>query len=135
MVSRSTSSSRTRARLKAVEPILLLGKERFALVDIRIRVKGGGHVSQMYAVRQAVARAASAYTKSMSPRSFQGGVKDLLLAPTEPCSSRTRVAWSRRRRAVVGARARFPRLTVKFLILLWKFIGEELEMGGRRVTW
>ena len=46
-------------RLKAVEPILLLGKERFANVDIRIRVKGGGHVSEMYAVRQAVARSAS----------------------------------------------------------------------------
>lgn len=30
------------------EPILLLGKQRFANVDIRIRVKGGGQVSQIY---------------------------------------------------------------------------------------
>jgi ribosomal protein S9 len=30
------------------EPILLLGKERFEGVDIRVRVKGGGHVSQVY---------------------------------------------------------------------------------------
>ena len=36
-------------RTKALEPVLLLGKEKFANVDIRVRVKGGGHVSQMYA--------------------------------------------------------------------------------------
>ena len=42
-------------RTKALEPVLLLGKEKFAKVDIRVRVKGGGHVSQMYAVRQAIA--------------------------------------------------------------------------------
>lgn len=31
-----------------LEPVLLLGKERFAAVDIRVRVKGGGHVAQIY---------------------------------------------------------------------------------------
>ena len=30
------------------EPLLLLGKERFSGVDIRVRVKGGGHVAQIY---------------------------------------------------------------------------------------
>ena len=35
-------------RLKAFEPILILGKERFANLDIRIRVSGGGHTSQIY---------------------------------------------------------------------------------------
>merc|ERR1711928_112995 len=30
---------------KLYEPILLLGKDRFAGVDIRIKVKGGGHVA------------------------------------------------------------------------------------------
>ncbi|MBA0815096.1 hypothetical protein Gohar_020869, partial [Gossypium harknessii] len=39
-------------RFKAVEPILLLGRQRFAGVDMRIRVKGGGHTSQIYAIRQ-----------------------------------------------------------------------------------
>uniref|UniRef100_H2MNR2 Small ribosomal subunit protein uS9 n=1 Tax=Oryzias latipes TaxID=8090 RepID=H2MNR2_ORYLA len=33
---------------KLLEPVLLLGKERFAGVDIRVRVKGGGHVAQVY---------------------------------------------------------------------------------------
>ena len=30
------------------EPVLLLGADRFAGVDIRVRVKGGGHVAQVY---------------------------------------------------------------------------------------
>lgn len=38
-------------RFKVAEPLLLLGKQRFANVDIRIRVKGGGHVSQIYGAR------------------------------------------------------------------------------------
>uniref|UniRef100_A0A7N5KDA5 Small ribosomal subunit protein uS9 n=1 Tax=Ailuropoda melanoleuca TaxID=9646 RepID=A0A7N5KDA5_AILME len=36
---------------KLREPVMLLGKERFAGVDIRVRVKGGGHVAQIYAIR------------------------------------------------------------------------------------
>ena len=65
-------------RLKAVEPILLLGKERFANVDIRIRVKGGGHVSQMYAVRQAVAKSLVAYYQKYVDEASKKEIKDLL---------------------------------------------------------
>ena len=35
-------------RFKVKEPVALLGEQRFQNVDIRIRVKGGGHVSQVY---------------------------------------------------------------------------------------
>ncbi len=35
-------------RFKVQEPVALLGEHRFQNVDIRIRVKGGGHVSQVY---------------------------------------------------------------------------------------
>ena len=35
-------------RFKVFEPILLLGRDRFANVDIRIRVKGGGYTAQIY---------------------------------------------------------------------------------------
>jgi hypothetical protein len=35
-------------RYKVLEPLLLLGKSRFDLVDIRIRVRGGGYTSQIY---------------------------------------------------------------------------------------
>ncbi|KAG6425043.1 hypothetical protein SASPL_115466 [Salvia splendens] len=48
-------------RYKAFEPILLLGRHRFAGVDMRIRVKGGGHTSQIYAIRQSIAKALVAF--------------------------------------------------------------------------
>uniref|UniRef100_A0A2K6S5D6 Small ribosomal subunit protein uS9 n=1 Tax=Saimiri boliviensis boliviensis TaxID=39432 RepID=A0A2K6S5D6_SAIBB len=48
-------------RYKLLEPVLLLGKQRFAGVDIRVRVKGGGHVAQIYAIRQSISRALVAY--------------------------------------------------------------------------
>jgi small subunit ribosomal protein S16e len=49
-------------RTKILEPLLLLGRDRFAGVDIRIRVNGGGTSSQMYAIRQALAKGIVAYT-------------------------------------------------------------------------
>lgn len=48
-------------RWKVQEPILLLGKQRFQTVDIRIRAQGGGHVSQIYAIRQAIAKGLVAF--------------------------------------------------------------------------
>ncbi len=48
-------------RQKVFEPVKLLGEERFKNVDIRIRVKGGGYVSQIYAIRQAISKAIVAY--------------------------------------------------------------------------
>ena len=41
-------------RAKLYEPVLILGVDKFAEVDIRVRVAGGGHTSQVYATRQAV---------------------------------------------------------------------------------
>jgi small subunit ribosomal protein S16e len=48
-------------RYKVFEPILLLGSERFSIMDLRIRVKGGGYTSQIYAIRQAIAKSVVAY--------------------------------------------------------------------------
>ena len=48
-------------RLKVYEPVLVAGEESFAPLDIRVRVKGGGHTSQVYAIRQAIAKALVAY--------------------------------------------------------------------------
>ncbi|TRM60218.1 ribosomal protein S9 [Schizophyllum amplum] len=48
-------------RLKVYEPVLVASEEAFAIVDIRVRVKGGGHTSQVYAIRQAIAKALVAY--------------------------------------------------------------------------
>jgi small subunit ribosomal protein S16e len=46
---------------KVLEPIKLLGEERFSMVDIRVRVNGGGYTSQIYAIRQAIAKSLVAY--------------------------------------------------------------------------
>ncbi|KAK4465648.1 ribosomal protein S5 domain 2-type protein [Cladorrhinum samala] len=48
-------------RAKLYEPVLILGTDKFAEVDIRVRVAGGGHTSQVYAVRQALAKAIVSY--------------------------------------------------------------------------
>ena len=41
--------------------MLVAGEDAFAPLDIRVRVKGGGHTSQVYALRQAIAKALIAY--------------------------------------------------------------------------
>ncbi len=43
-------------RYKVYEPILIVGPDKLSNIDIRLRVKGGGHVSQLYALRQAIAK-------------------------------------------------------------------------------
>jgi small subunit ribosomal protein S16e len=48
-------------RYKIYEPILILGEDNFTSMDIRVRVSGGGHTSQIYAIRQAIAKACVAY--------------------------------------------------------------------------
>ena len=48
-------------REKAYEPILILGRERFENVDLRVRVSGGGSVAQLYAIRQSIAKALVSY--------------------------------------------------------------------------
>ena len=65
--------------LKLQEPILLLGKERFADLDIRIRVKGGGKTSQVYAVRQAISKALVAYYQKYVDEQSKQEIKDTLI--------------------------------------------------------
>jgi small subunit ribosomal protein S16e len=48
-------------RIKVYEPFLLLGQDKFSNLDIRVRVSGGGHTSQIYAIRQAIAKAVVAF--------------------------------------------------------------------------
>jgi ribosomal protein S9 len=47
--------------LKVYEGILVAGEDSFSVVDIRVKARGGGHVSQVYAIRQAIAKAIVAY--------------------------------------------------------------------------
>merc|ERR1712203_129250 len=66
-------------QFKLREPILLLGKERFADIDMRIRVKGGGHVSQVYAIRQALSKALVAYYQKDVDEQSKQEIKDTLV--------------------------------------------------------
>merc|ERR1739848_312520 len=48
-------------RFKVYEPLLVVGLDKFANLDIRVRVSGGGQTSQIYAIRQAIAKSLIAY--------------------------------------------------------------------------
>ena len=63
---------------KLKEPVLLLGKY-FADVDIRIRVKGGGRTSQIYAIRQALSKSLVAYHQKYVDEQRTKEIKDILV--------------------------------------------------------
>ncbi|KAK2714995.1 small ribosomal subunit protein uS9 [Artemia franciscana] len=64
---------------KLQEPILLLGKDRFSEVDIRVRVNGGGHVAQIYAIRQSIAKALVAFYQKYVDEASKREIKDILI--------------------------------------------------------
>uniref|UniRef100_A0A2K5Z161 Small ribosomal subunit protein uS9 n=1 Tax=Mandrillus leucophaeus TaxID=9568 RepID=A0A2K5Z161_MANLE len=67
--------------IKLLEPVLLLGKERFrfAGVDIRVCVKGGGHVAQIYAICQSISKALVAYYQKYVDEASKEEIKDILI--------------------------------------------------------
>ncbi|CAG9782266.1 unnamed protein product [Diatraea saccharalis] len=64
---------------KLQEPILLLGKDKFSGVDIRVTVKGGGHVAQVYAIRQAISKALIAFYQKYVDEASKKEIKDTLV--------------------------------------------------------
>merc|ERR1711887_215373 len=66
-------------QFKLQEPVLLLGKDRFKGVDIRVRVRGGGCVSQIYAVRQAIAKSLVAYYQKYVDEASKTEIKSILV--------------------------------------------------------
>ena len=67
-------------RYKVYEPILILGKEKFEDVDIRIRCKGGGYSSQIYAIRQAIAKSLVAYYQKYVDEAAKKDIREALLS-------------------------------------------------------
>jgi len=67
-------------RIKVMEPLLLLGKDAFAIVDIRVRVNGGGYTSQIYAIRQAISKGLIAFYQKYVDEAAKKALKDKLLA-------------------------------------------------------
>lgn len=66
-------------RIKCMEPILLLGKDCFSKIDMRIRVRGGGHTSQIYAIRQAIAKGVIVYYQKFVDEATKKEIKDILV--------------------------------------------------------
>ena len=66
-------------RMKVMEPLLLLGKQRFSNLDIRLRVHGGGHVAQIYAIRQAIAKGIVSFYQKFVDEQSTNAIKDVLL--------------------------------------------------------
>ncbi|KAG7168930.1 40S ribosomal protein S16-like [Homarus americanus] len=67
-------------QFKLMEPVLLLGKDRFSNVTIRVRVKGGGHTSQVYAIRQAISKSLVAYYQKFVDEASKKEIKNILIS-------------------------------------------------------
>ncbi|CDK28515.1 unnamed protein product [Kuraishia capsulata CBS 1993] len=96
-------------RHKVYEPLLLVGLDKFAHIDIRIKVTGGGHVSQVYAIRQAIAKGLVAYTQKYVDEATKNELKkvfttyDRTLLVADPRRMEPKKFGGR------GARARFQK--------------------------
>lgn len=66
-------------RFKVYEPLLIVGLDKFASVDIRVRVTGGGHTSQVYAIRQAIAKSIVAYYQKFVDEHSKNTLKQALV--------------------------------------------------------
>ena len=60
--------------------MLVIGLDKFANVDIRVRVTGGGHTSQVYAIRQAIAKAIVAYYQKFVDEQSKNELQKALIA-------------------------------------------------------
>ncbi|OIR58527.1 MAG: 40S ribosomal protein S16 [Amphiamblys sp. WSBS2006] len=67
-------------RIKIREPLLLLGKDRLEGLDIEVTVKGGGSISRIYAVRQAISKAIVAYHQKYVDEISKQEIKEMLLS-------------------------------------------------------
>ncbi len=59
--------------------MLLLGQTRFADVDIRVRVRGGGQTAQIYAIRQSIAKSIVAYYQKYVNETSKREIKEILM--------------------------------------------------------
>merc|ERR1712227_626105 len=87
-------------RTKVMEPFYILGENVFNQVDIRIRVKGGGSTSQVYAIRQAIAKAIVAYYQKFVDEAAKKEIKEKLvqfdrtLLVADPRRAEPEIRWT-----------------------------------------
>ncbi len=66
-------------KLKVYEPILIVGGNKFKDLNIRVRVRGGGPASQIYAVRQSLAKGLLAFYQKYHDEQSKRELKELFL--------------------------------------------------------
>nr|UXY87236.1 40S ribosomal protein S16 [Cryptomonas sp.] len=66
-------------KIKAFEPLLLVGQDKFGDIDIRVRVRGGGKNSQIYAIRQAIAKGLILYLEKYVGEIQKTEIRDIFL--------------------------------------------------------
>ncbi|KAJ1927778.1 40S ribosomal protein S16 [Tieghemiomyces parasiticus] len=67
-------------RFKVYEAVLVIGEDKFSNLDIRVVVRGGGQVSKIYAIRQAIAKAVVAYYQKFVDEVTKKEIKDTVAA-------------------------------------------------------
>ena len=108
-------------RLKTFEPVLLLGQERFANLDIRIRVKGGGQTAQIYAIRQAIAKGVVAFYQKYVDEASKNEIKNILIGYDRSLLVADPRRCEPKKFGGRSARSRFQSITVK-LFSFWLFL-------------
>jgi small subunit ribosomal protein S16e len=109
------------------EPIRLLGEARFNKVDIRIRVRGGGFVSQVYAIRQAIAKAMVAYYQKYVDETSKKEIKEILVSYDRSLLIMDSRQPEAKKFGGPGARARYQKRCVVVVVVvvgcggLWGF--------------
>ena len=98
-------------RLKAQDPVLVLGKDKYRNLNIRVRVRGGGQTAQVYAVRQAIAKALVAWYQKYVDEKSKMDMKQKLMIPD---------AESPRSLAVTVPALAEPSPTVNRIGLVWR---------------
>ena len=86
-------------RFKVYEPLTLVGLDKFKVSTSELKVTGGGHVSQVYAIRQAIAKGLVAYhqkyvdeaSKNELKKIFASYDKTLLVADSRRMEPRNSV--------------------------------------------
>ena len=58
---------------------MIVGLDKFASVDIRVRVTGGGQTSQIYAIRQAISKSIVAYYQKFVDEHSKNQLKQALV--------------------------------------------------------
>merc|ERR1712080_78932 len=64
-------------RFKVYEPLTLVGLDKFQNIDIRVKVTGGGHISQVYVIRQAIAKGLVAYHQKFVDEASKNELKKI----------------------------------------------------------